>query len=194
MTQLQILGFAGSLRRGSYNRALLRAAEELLPQAMALESFDLSPIPLYNDDVRRQGFPEPVRRFRERITAADALLIATPEYNFSVPGVLKNAIDWASRPDEDGYLPLNLKPIALMGATTGGYGTVRAQTHLRDSFVYTNSYVVNKPQVLVTFAEKKFDIDGRLTDETTRGFVRDLLAALAEFVPRFRQAKTKIEA
>ncbi len=173
-----VLGFSGSLRQGSYNTALLRAAAELLPEGMSLETFDLAPIPLFNDDVRRQGPIEPVAQFRERVTAADALLIATPEYNFSIPGVLKNALDWASRPNPDGSPPLNWKPIGLMGASTGAFGTVRAQMHLRSIFVHTNSFVVNKPQVLVANAAQKFDADLHLTDEPTRGFIRDLLVAL----------------
>jgi len=128
MVGVHVLGISGSLRKASYNTALLRPASELLPRGMTLEVFDLSSIPLYNDDVRALGFPKPVQEFRSRIAAADALLIATPEYNFSIPGVLKNAIDWASRPPDP---PLDGKPLAIMGASTGNFGTVRAQMHLR---------------------------------------------------------------
>src|SRR5690242_6672036 len=126
-SSIHLLGFAGSLRKGSYNRALLRAAEELLPEGVTLETFEIAPIPLFNDDLRLQGDPEPVRFFKERIAAADALLIATPEYNFSIPGVPKNAIDWASRPPDQS--PLRGKPVGVMGASTGQFGTVRAQAH-----------------------------------------------------------------
>ncbi len=182
---LHILGFSGSLRGGSYNTGLLRAAAELLPDGMTLEIFDLTPIPLYNDDLRHQGFPDAVQAFRERITAASALLIATPEYNASIPGVLKNAIDWVSRPDKDGHLPMSLKPVAIMGAATGAFGATKAQAHLRYVLVSTNSYVLNRPGVQVTFAEKKFDDNGVLTDEPTRNQIHNLLLALAEFAPRF---------
>ena len=120
---IRVLGFAGSLRKASFNAGLLRAAQEMLPDGMALEVFDLLPIPLYNADVEAHGFPEAVTRFRERIAAADALLIATPEYNYSIPGVLKNAIDWASRPP--GNTPLDGKTVALMGASPGMMGTSR---------------------------------------------------------------------
>lgn len=181
---IRALGFSGSLRKGSYNTALLMAAAELLPENMSLEVFDLSPIPLYNDDVRAAGFPEPVRFFRDRITLADALLIASPEYNYSIPGVLKNALDWASRPPDP---PLNGKPAALMGASTGNFGTVRAQLHLRQVCIFTNMFPLNKPEVLVPRAQEKFDTEGRLKDEATRGFVRDLLSALAEWTLRLRK-------
>ena len=177
---IHVLGFSGSLRRASYNSAALRAAVELVPEGMTIETFDLSPIPFYNEDLRSKGMPEPVRNFRDRITAADALLIATPEYNYSIPGVLKNALDWASRPDSNGFLPLDGKPIAIMGASPGNFGTVRGQLHLRQVFVYTNSPVVNKPEVLIFNCKSKFDEKLRLKDETTRGFISDLLVSLAE--------------
>jgi chromate reductase len=183
MIRIHVLAISGSLRRNSYNTGLLRAASELLPEGMTLETFDISRIPLYNDDVRAAGFPEPVQEFRDRIAAADALLIATPEYNFSMPGVLKNAIDWASRPPNP---PLNGKPVAMMGASTGNFGTVRAQMHLRQVCVYTNMFPLNKPEVLVMRAQEKFNPDGRLVDETTRGFIRDLLVALTEWTLRLR--------
>jgi chromate reductase, NAD(P)H dehydrogenase (quinone) len=178
------LGFAGSLRKDSYNAALLRAAEELLPEGMSLEIFDLAPIPLYNGDVEAEGTPEPVLRFKERIAAADAILIATPEYCFSFPGVLKNAIDWASR--MPGQSPLIGKPVAIMGASIGPWGTVRAQLHLRQVLVYNNMYAVNKPDVIIPRAQEKFDAQGRLTDEPTRDLVRQLLAALADWTRRLQ--------
>lgn len=186
MVGMHVLGVSGSLRKGSYNTALLRAASELLPRGMTLELFDLSSIPLYNDDVRALGFPKPVQEFRDRIAAADALLVATPEYNFSIPGVLKNAIDWASRPPDP---PLDGKPVAIMGASTGNFGTVRAQMHLRQVCVFCNMFPVNKPEVLVMRAREKFDASGRLIDETARGFVRDLLTALVDWTERLQSGK-----
>ena len=181
---LEVLGFAGSLRKASYNKAALRAAQELAPPGMAIEIFDLAPIPLYNEDVRQQGFPPPVEDFRARIKAADALLIATPEYNHSISGVLKNAIDWASRPPDQ---PFNGKPIGVMGASVGATGSVRAQIHLRQAFVFLNGLIVNQPEVLIGNAPSRFDAEGRLTDEPTREFVRKLLQALADWARRHRR-------
>jgi len=180
---LNVLGFAGSLRKASYNKAALRAAQELAPPGMTIEIFDLAPIPLYNDDVRLQGFPPPAEQFRARIKAADALLIVTPEYNHSMPGVLKNAIDWASRPPDQ---PFNGKPIAIMGASPGVLGSVRAQMHLRMCFVFLNGLLVNQPEVLIGNAPSRFDADGRLTDETSRELIRKLLDALAAWTKRLR--------
>lgn len=182
---LHILGFSGSLRQRSYNSALLRACHDLLPEGVTLEIFDLSPLPMYNDDLRQHGFPEPVQHFRDRITAADALLIATPEYNGSITGALKNAIDWASRVDKHEHKPLDWKPVGIMGAVTGGYGAVAALGHLRDILGCVNCYVINKPPIRVPFVDKKFDADLRLTDEATKTFVRDMLVSLADFAPRF---------
>jgi chromate reductase len=178
---LKVLGISGSLRKGSYNTAALRTAQELTPAGMTIEIFDLSPIPPYNEDVKNVGFPPPVQELRQRIAAADALLIATPEYNYSMSGVLKNAIDWASRPPEQ---PFNDKPVAIMGASPGATGTARAQYHLRQSGIFLNMHFVNKPEVMIATAASKFDAEGRLTDETTRGFVRDLLASLAAWTRR----------
>ncbi len=182
---MDVLGFAGSLRRGSYNRALLRAAVELVPAGMAIEVFDLAPIPLYNADLDEDAArPAVVEDFKRRIRQADALLISTPEYNYSTSGVLKNAIDWASRPAQGS--PLDGKPVALMGASGGDSGTARGQLALRHSFVFTNTFALNKPEVLVRRAQTRFDGDLRLTDEGTRKFVRELLEALAEWVGRIR--------
>jgi chromate reductase len=181
---IHVFGFSGSLRKGSYNSALLRAAAGLLPEGMTLETYDLSSIPLYNDDVRAAGYPDVVKDFRSRIAAADALLIATPEYNYSIPGVMKNALDWASRPPDP---PLSGKPLAIMGASTGNFGTVRSQLHLRQVCIFTNMLPLNKPEVLVTRAQEKFDLEGKLTDEITRGFVRDLLTALFDWTLKLRK-------
>ena len=178
---LNVLGISGSLRAASINRALLEAAQALAPAHMTIEIFDLGGIPLYNaeldTDERR---PPEVTAFKQAIAAANALLIATPEYNYSVPGVLKNALDWASRPG--GNSPLKGKPTAIMGATGGMWGTARAQTHLRDILAATGTPVVLKPEVLVASARQKFDELRRLTDEPTCQFVRDLLLALEQLV------------
>jgi chromate reductase, NAD(P)H dehydrogenase (quinone) len=180
---LAVLGVAGSLRRASFNKAALRAAQELAPPGMAIAVADIAPIPLYDDDVRLQGFPPAVEQFRARIKAADAILIATPEYNYSIPGVLKNAIDWASRPPDQ---PFNGKPIAIMGASPGMLGTARAQYHLRQCFVFLNGLVMTRPEVMIANAPNRFDADGRLTDEATRGMLRSLLEALAAWTRQLR--------
>lgn len=174
---IRVLGISGSLREGSYNTKLLLAACEMLPDDMQMDIFNLASLPVYNDDLRREGYPEPVKEFRQQIAAADALLIATPEYNHSIPGVLKNALDWASRPPDP---PLVGKPVAIMGASTGNFGTVRAQLHLRQVLFALNSQPVNRPEMLVARAAEKFDSDGHLIDETTRTFLRDLLFALKD--------------
>ncbi len=182
--RFQILGIAGSLRKASYNRGLLRAAREVAPEGVDIDIFDLLPIPLYNGDVEAAGDPAPVRELKERIRAADALLIATPEYNYSIPGVLKNAIDWASRPPQDS--PLRHKPIALMGASPGGFGTVRSQLALRQVFVFTKSYVLLEPEVHVSAAGDKFDAEGNLSDAQTPQNVRALVMALVEWARLLR--------
>lgn len=183
---LHILGISGSLRKGSYNTALLHIAEESLPEGMTLERHDLSPIPLYNGDLETAGFPVSVQQFKERIASADALLIATPEYNYSLPGVLKNAIDWASRPAKTS--PLNGKPLAIMGAGSR-MGTSRAQYHLRQVAVFTNMLPLNKPEVMVQNASQKFDANGKLLDEEVRKQVRELLEALKAWTLRLRNGK-----
>ena len=174
---IRVLGISGSLREGSYNTKLLLAACEMMPDDMQMDIFNLASLPVYNDDLRREDYPEPVKEFRQQIAAADALLIATPEYNHSIPGVLKNALDWASRPPDP---PLVGKPVAIMGVSTGNFGTVRAQLHLRQVLFALNSQPVNKPEMLVARAAEKFDSDGHLIDETTRTFLRDLLFALKD--------------
>jgi chromate reductase, NAD(P)H dehydrogenase (quinone) len=177
---LLVCGIAGSLRSGSFNRALLRAAQELAPDDMEIRTFDrLAEVPVYNRDIEADGDPEPVAALKAAIGEADALLVATPEYNHGVPGVLKNAIDWASRPARDSVLAG--KPAAIFGASPGVTGTARAQSQLRQSFVFTNTPVLPQPEILVYRAAEKFDDEGRLTDEKTREFVGRLLAGLAEW-------------
>jgi len=179
--QIAVLGIAGSLRQGSYNKAALRAAVELAPTGMRIESFDLAPIEPYDEDVRQRGFPPPVEALRERIRAADALLIATPEYNHSVPGVLKNAIDWASRPPDQ---PFDGKPVAILGASPGRTGTARAQGHLRLILAGLNAFVMNRPGVLIGDAGKMVDDQGRLVDEASREVLARLMTALADWTRR----------
>lgn len=175
---LKVLGFAGSLRSGSYNKALLRAAADLLPEDLELEIFDIDGIPGFNQDIEAD-MPIKVKDFKSKIREADTILIATPEYNYSVPGVLKNAIDWASRPYGDNAF--DGKPVAIMSASIGMLGGARAQYHLRQMFVFLNMYPINGPEVMVTFAQDKFDADGKLVDENTRKFMSQLLQNLANW-------------
>jgi chromate reductase len=180
--KIKILGFAGSLRLGSYNKALLRAAVDLVPDDMNLEIFDLEGIPPFNQDTE-QNMPDKVKEFKTRIREANGILIATPEYNYSVPGVLKNAIDWASRPYGDN--PFDGKPIAIMSASVGMLGGARAQYHLRQMFVFLNMYPINRPEVIVPFAQDKFDANGKLLDDNTKKFLGQLLENLAKWTRKF---------
>jgi chromate reductase len=184
-TPLNVVGIAGSLRRGSYNRGLIRAAVELAPAGMRLTMHELGDLPMFDADLEAIGDPDPVARLKEAIGAADALVIATPEYNRCVPGVLKNAIDWTSRPARQSVL--TNKPVAIMGASTGGGGTARAQAHLRDGLGYTNGLVLPQPEVLVPFAASRFDEAGNLHDDQTRDAIRDLLGTLAAWVRQLRE-------
>ena len=174
---INLLGFAGSLRQKSYNRALLRNCLELLPPDTTLEIFELEGIPPFNQDLEATP-PQKVIDFKKKIKAADAILIVTPEHNYSVPGVLKNAIDWASRPYGDNSF--QGKNVAIMSVSTGMLGGSRAQYHLRQSFVFLDMYPVNKPEVFVTFAAQKFDEQGKFTDEQGRELIRVLLKTLAD--------------
>jgi chromate reductase len=182
---MRVCGIAGSLRKDSYNRALLRAASTLAPAGLDIVVFDrLGDIPPYNADVEASGDPEPVVALKAAIREAAALLVVTPEYNYGVPGVLKNALDWASRPPAGSVL--NGKPAAIMGATPGRTGTARAQLALRQSFVFTQTPVLPGPEVLVAEAHERFAPDGTLKDENVRRFVRGLLERLASWTERLR--------
>lgn len=181
---LSFLGIAGSLREASYNRGLVRAAMELVPTGTTVIPYDLAAIPMFNADVEADGDPPAVADFKRAIATADAVLIATPEYNHCVPGVLKNAIDWASRPARRSVL--TNKPVGITGASTGRGATARAQAHLRDGLAYTNALVLPLPEVLVDLAAEKFDDDGTLTDEDTRDEIRDLLVSLAAWTRRMQ--------
>ena len=178
---MRVLGIAGSLRAGSYNRALLRAAVELAPAEMEIEAFEgLREIPLYDGDVEAAGLPEPVRRLAEAIAAADGVLLVTPEYNFGVPGVLKNAIDWISR--QPAGAPLRGKPVALAGASGGAAGTARSQLELRPTLAMMGALVLAGPNVMVGDAGGRFDDELRLVDEPTREQLAALLTGFADWV------------
>ena len=176
--EVVLAGIAGSLRRDSFNAALLREAQALAPADVRLDIVDLAELPLYNRDLEDDGVPAPVEEFRRALAAADGLVVATPEYNYSIPGVLKNAIDWASRPPDS---PLDGKPMAIMGAG-GRFGTVRAQMHLREIALHNSMRVMIDPEVFVAGAWGAFDDQGRLTDERLRERVRQLMTAFGEFV------------
>jgi chromate reductase len=182
--QVNILGFAGSLRQGSYNKALLRAATELVPQDANLEIFDLEGIPPFNQDLEK-SMPPKVKEFKAKIKSADAILMVTPEHNYSIPGVLKNAIDWASRPYGDNSF--TGKPVAVMSASTGMLGGARAQYHLRQVLVFLDMYPINKPEVFLTFANQKFDDKGRLTDEKAKELIKELLTALVTWTRKLQK-------
>jgi len=182
VSEMRILGFAGSLRRASYNRGLIRAAVELAPQGIAVDVFDLGGLPLYNQDVEDAGEPAAVVAFKQSIAHADALLVATPEYNHGVPGVLKNAIDWASRPRVTS--PLRDKAVAVMGASPGNGSTARAQAQLRDAFVFTGACVMPQPELLIGTAGEHFDKDGNLTDPFLRASLGELVEALRAWTLR----------
>lgn len=187
MTPLNVLALSGSLRAGSYNTAALRAAQELAPAGMAVEIADLGGLPLFDEDAERAGWPAAALGLARRAAAADALLIASPEYNHSFPGVLKNALDWLSR-TPPGFPPktevLAGKPVALLGASSGRSGTGRAQLHLRQVLAYLDLHAVNRPEVLIDHAADKFDAAGRLTDEPTRAVLKAQLDALAAWCLR----------
>jgi len=180
----RVLGISGSLRERSYNRALLQAARELAPDGVEIEEFDLAAIPLYNPDVEAAGDPQPVAALRDAVRNADALLFATPEYNRGTSGVLKNTIDWLSRPAMASVL--RWKPTAVIGASTGRGGTRRAQQQVRDALLFPGAIVLDEPEVAVPLAWEHFDEDGRLVDERTRESIRALLEGLAA-APRAQQ-------
>jgi chromate reductase, NAD(P)H dehydrogenase (quinone) len=180
--EIRILGFAGSLRRASYNRGLIRAAAAHAPAGIVVDVVDLGDIPLYNQDVEDAGEPAPVVAFKSAMAQASALLVATPEYNHGVPGVLKNAIDWASRPRVTS--PLRDKPVAVMGASPGRGSTALAQAQLRDAFVFTGACVMPLPELLIGGAGARFDDDGNLTDPALIGSLVELVEALRAWTLR----------
>jgi chromate reductase len=180
----RILGLAGSLRRASFHRGILRAAHEVGPEWMSCESFDLSRIPYFNQDIEDEGIPEPVQELREKIRTHDAVLIATPEYDYAIPGVLTAALDWALRSRYD-PTPFRHKPVGLVGASPGGGGTARGQMVLRQILLHPPAYVMLEPQMLIAFSHQRFDENGDLVDEETRDRLRHFLSALVEWTQRF---------
>ncbi len=180
---VRILGFAGSLRKGSYNRAMLQAAVETAPEDAPIEVFELDGFPGFSEDMENEP-PQVVVDFKAKIRAADAILIATPEYNYSMPGVLKNAIDWASRPYGDNAW--DGKPVGIMGASIGMIATARAQYHLRQTCVFLNMLPLNRPEVMVPSADEKIDTAGTVTDEHTREKVAELVVALAAWTRKLQ--------
>lgn len=181
-----ILGIAGSLRKESYNRAVLRAAQQLVPAGASMDTFDLAGIPGFNQD-KEKNPPATVIELKKKIRAADAVLLVTPEYNYSIPGVLKNAIDWASRPYGDSAW--DGKPAAIMGASASMLGTGRAQYHLRQMMVWLNMHPLNNPEVMISQADKKIDAQGTLTDEKARELMGKQLQALVVWTRRLYPEK-----
>jgi len=173
-----ILGIAGSLRRDSFNRLALQAAQQLVPEGSRIDVADIDGLPGFNQEDESEP-PAKVTELKQKIRDADAILFVTPEYNYSVPGVLKNAIDWASRPYGDSAW--SGKPVAIMGASIGTMGTARAQYHLRQMFVFLNMHAVNQPEVMIGNAAKRFDEQGNLTDETSRKLIQQLLQELVRW-------------
>lgn len=186
-----ILGIAGSLRKDSYNRAALNAAQHLVPPNASVGIFELDGIPPFNQDEESTP-PQRVQDLKASVRAADAILLVTPEYNYSVPGVLKNALDWASRPY--GENAWNEKPVAIMGASIGQIGSARAQYHLRQMFVFLNMHPINQPEVFITNAAEKFDREGGLLDTTAVGLIRQLLENLVAWTLRLQAAPTPLRA
>jgi chromate reductase len=184
--KLKVLGIAGSLRKASYNRAALRAAQQLAPADTTIEIFELDGIPGFNQDDEKNP-PRKVSELKAKIRAADAILLVTPEYNYSVPGVLKNAIDWASRPYGDNAW--NGKPVAVMGASIGLFGTARAQYHLRQSFIFLNMDAVNQPEVMIGNAQERFDAQGNLIDEQSKQLIKKLIRNLVDKARQLAEAR-----
>jgi len=181
--KIKVLAFAGSLRVGSYNKALIRAAVEVAPPTMSIETYDLEGIPLYNADLD-DNLPLKVVEFKQKIRNSDALLIATPEYNYSLSGVLKNAIDWASRPPQGN--PIEGKPVAIMSASGGKFGGARAQYHLRQIFVFLDMHPINRPEVMLADAQNNIDEKGNLTNPQTRQLISQLLESLVTWTLRLQ--------
>ena len=187
----KILGLAGSLRHASFNRGLIRAARELAPEGVTVEPYEgLDEIPFFNQDVEAQGDPAPVKELKEKIREADAVLIATPEYDYAIPGVLTNALDWALRSPS----PLRHKPVGIVGASPGSVGTARGQMVLRQILLHAPAYVLPEPQMLISYSRQRFDENGNLTDEETRERMRRFLAALVEWTERLSGSKTREDA
>ncbi len=184
MEKIKILGISGSLRKGSFNTALLRAAAETVPADVEIEIADISELPLFNQDLE-MDMPESAKKLKEKIEASDAILFATPEYNYSVPGVLKNAIDWAARPY--GKNSFDGKPAAIMSSSVGMISGARAQYHLRQMFVFLNMHAINQPEMMVSMVQEKIDANGKITDPKTKEKIGELVAALAEWTRQLKK-------
>ncbi len=184
--KVKILGISGSLRKQSFNTSTLRAAKSLAPEGSTIEIFDIAGIPIYNQD-EEMNPPQRVTEFKKAIRDSDAILFVTPEYNYSIPGPLKNAIDWASRPYGDSAW--NGKPVAVMSASVGIFGGARAQYHLRQSFVFLNMMAVTQPEVAIPTAQSKFDADGNLTDEMSKKLIKQLLENLVSLAKTLKGEK-----
>jgi chromate reductase len=182
---MHILGIVGSLRQGSFNRMLLREAFRLAPPKVETQTAELAGIPLYDGDLEEHDYPVPVNSLKDAIRAADGILLASPEYNYSIPGVVKNAIDWTSRPAKD--IPWKGKPVAIMGASSGRFGTVRGQQHLRLVLFAVGAMVLNQPEILVGPAKEAFDGEGHLTDERVLGQMAKLWPAFLAWIDRVRE-------
>lgn len=182
--RIQVLAICGSLRRGSFNRMAMNAAMARAPETLSFTEGPIGDIPLYNEDVREAGEPAPVARLKQQVKAADAILFATPEYNYGMPGVLKNAIDWVSRPPATS--PFDGKPVAILGASAGIFATVRSQLQLRQTCLGLNMHPLTRPEVMIPQAAGKFAADGSLTDEATGKFLGQLMQALLDWTLRLR--------
>lgn len=187
MKKMKILAFGGSFRKDSFSKIVLKETKYLLPSDADIKIFDIKGIPFFNQDLE-QDLPKNVIKFKLKIKNADAILIVTPEYNYSMPGFLKNAIDWASRPISDNSF--NEKPVAIISSSTGMLGGSRAQYHLRQSFVFLNSYVLNKPEVMIPFVDQKI-YNNRLKDEKTKEKIKEILKALVKFASEIKKMKNK---
>ncbi|MCR6475256.1 NAD(P)H-dependent oxidoreductase [Variovorax sp. ZS18.2.2] len=179
MSTLDIVGLCGSLRNASVNRAALNLAGSLMPASMQLDVVEWREVPSFDADVFAKGYPAPVQALRERIARADGIVIATPEYNFSIPGAFKNVIDWLSRGEDQ---PFAHKPVALLSASPGPLGGARVQYDMRRVMLFVNAMVLVKPEVFIGGAGGKFDADGNCTDETTRKFVGDQMKAFEKWI------------
>ncbi|MBK9163494.1 MAG: NAD(P)H-dependent oxidoreductase [Acidobacteria bacterium] len=184
METIKILGIAGSIRKASLNRAALRAAAEFLPEGAELTTFEIDEIPPFNQDSEANP-PVVVADLKSAIRDADAILFVSPEYNYSIPGVLKNAIDWASRPYGDSAW--DGKPAAIMGVSGGALGTARMQYDLRKVMVFLNMYPLNRPEVMIGNSGERFDDEGNLTDDSTRKIMAKQLAALVEWTRKLKK-------
>ena len=188
MNELDIVGICGSLRGGSINRMALELAGSVMPATMKLDIVDIGAVPLFNGDVLAQGFPPSVADLRERLRRADAVVIATPEYNFSIPGVLKNALDWVSRGDDQ---PFAMKPVAILSASPGPVGGARVQYDLRKVLLFMNAMVLAKPEVFIGLAPKKFDAQGVCIDDDTRKFTAAQMQSLERWIAGVKRMTTQ---